>query len=125
MNLLALLKRLEWTAESGAWVGCPECGVSDAVAVHAPECEIKAAIDVLEQPTRRGMMDLIHEMKVYHVVTDDEGRRGSEREPVSVAANSLAEALAIASAISGPPVKGVVLQGRLFLDVHKLPEAKG
>ena len=57
MDILGLLKRLEWDGYDGCGHACPECGNGVAYidhfgekqgGYHQPDCELKAAIDELE-----------------------------------------------------------------------------
>lgn len=66
---------------------------------------------------------MVYEMNCYRLVPPMEGRPGYERAPVHVAANSFGEAIAISDAnYPGYEVTGVVLVGKIMLDVHKCPE---
>ena len=62
MNLLALLKQIEWHQASD-YDECPSCGKHQHDTPengHAPDCELKAAIDMLEEAkfTERPLTDL-------------------------------------------------------------------
>jgi hypothetical protein len=71
------------------------------------------------------MIPMIFEKNCYRLVPPRDGIPGYEVQPVYVVADSLGAALAIADArYIGYEVQGIVIAGRVFLDVHKLPEAQ-